>query len=382
MLDVLLTGSLSFLITFLAIPAIIKIAQEKKLYDVPDERKLHKKPISSLGGVGIFGGFFLASLLSINNTINPEFQYFYAAAVVIFFLGVKDDILILTATKKFIGQVTAAAILIHLGGLRIGSMHGLFGINELPEIFSIALTYITIILIINAFNLIDGVDGLAGTLGLLTMAVFGSYFYMVDMTAYSMLAFAMAGSLMAFLIFNYNPAKIFMGDSGSLMLGMINSIMAIKFISVADSTLVSFRIQSAVAIGIAVLMIPLLDTLRVFSIRILKGRSPFSPDRNHIHHLLLDRGLNHKKVTFSCLLLNVAFIVLAFIGRDLGPTYLLGSIVLVALAFLGILVYYKKEARVVRAEKPASISPQSIKTIIPTTKVMTLNAEVPVAVKD
>src|ERR1044071_3754359 len=112
MLDVLLTGSVAFVITFLAIPVIIKIAEEKKLYDIPDERKLHKKPISSLGGVGIFGGFFLAALLSISNKQNPEFQYFYAAAVVIFFLGVKDDILILTATKKFIGQVTAAAILI------------------------------------------------------------------------------------------------------------------------------------------------------------------------------------------------------------------------------------------------------------------------------
>jgi UDP-GlcNAc:undecaprenyl-phosphate/decaprenyl-phosphate GlcNAc-1-phosphate transferase len=385
MLDVLLTGSISFIITFLAIPAIIKIAQEKKLYDVPDERKLHKKPISSLGGVGIFGGFFLAALLFIGNKANPEFQYFYAAAVVIFFLGVKDDILILTATKKFIGQVTATAILIHLGGLRISSMHGLFGIGELHEVFSLALTYITIILVINAFNLIDGVDGLAGTLGLLTMTVFGTYFYLVDMPAYSLLAFSMGGSLMAFLIFNYNPAKIFMGDSGSMMLGMVNSIMAIKFISVADSAGVSFRIQSAVAIGIAVLMIPLLDTLRVFSIRIFKGRSPFSPDRNHIHHLLLDKGLNHKKVTFSCLMLNVAFIALAYFGRDLGPTYLLGSIVLVALAFLGVLVYYKKPAKVVRAAEKPLMPQKSIKTILPataTTKVVSLGAEASIAIKD
>ncbi|HVG15135.1 MAG TPA: MraY family glycosyltransferase, partial [Chitinophagaceae bacterium] len=273
MLDLLLTGSVSFIITFVAIPAIIKIAEEKKLYDLPDGRKLHKKPIASLGGVGIFGGFFFASLLSISNVSNPEFQYFFAAAVVIFFLGLKDDIIILTATKKFVGQLTAAAILIHLGGIRLTSLNGLMGIHELPEAFGLALSYITIILIINAYNLIDGVDGLAGMLGLLTMSVFGTYFFLADMPAYSLLAFSFAGSLFAFLIFNYNPARIFMGDSGSLMLGLINSILVIKFITVAGSATGSAPIASAAAVGVSILIVPLVDTIRVFSIRIFHGRS-------------------------------------------------------------------------------------------------------------
>ncbi|HEY0750193.1 MAG TPA: undecaprenyl/decaprenyl-phosphate alpha-N-acetylglucosaminyl 1-phosphate transferase, partial [Chitinophagaceae bacterium] len=147
MFNVVLTASVSFIITFLAIPAIIKIAEHKKLYDLPDARKIHTRPITSLGGIGIYGGFFLASLLAISGQTNPEFQYFFAAATVIFFLGIKDDLMVLTATKKFIGQVIAAAILIHLGGIRIDSMHGLFGINELPEAFSLALSYITIIVI-------------------------------------------------------------------------------------------------------------------------------------------------------------------------------------------------------------------------------------------
>ena len=374
MLDVLLTGSVSFVITFLAIPVIMRIAEEKKLFDLPDDRKLHKKPIASLGGVGIFSGFFLACLLSISNKANPEFQYYFASAMVVFFLGLKDDMIVLSATKKFIGQLTAAAILIHLANVRITSMHGLFGMEELPHLFSLALSYVTIILVINAFNLIDGVDGLAGMLGLLTTSVFGTYFFLVGMPAYALLSFAMGGSLLAFLIFNYNPAKIFMGDCGSLLLGLINSILAIKFITVADSQMVSIPIESAVAVGMSILILPLLDTIRVFSIRIFRGRSPFSPDRNHIHHLLLARGFNHKHVTLFCVLLNIVFITLAYFGRNLGPTYLLCVITGISCAFLGVLIYSKKPARFVLPQSTPILA--NTKPLVqPATKVVSINTE-------
>lgn len=376
MFNVVLTASVSFIITFLAIPAIIKIAEHKKLYDLPDARKLHTRQITSLGGIGIFGGFFLASLLAISGQTNPEFQYFFAAATVIFFLGIKDDLMVLTATKKFIGQVISAAILIHLANIRITSMHGLFGIYELPEAFSLALSYITIIVITNAFNLIDGVDGLAGTLGMLTMSVFGAYFLYVDMIAYGLMSFALAGSLLAFLIFNYNPAKIFMGDSGSLVLGLINAIMAIKFITVADDPFISFPIESAVSVGFAILMLPLTDTLRVFSIRIFKGRSPFIPDRNHIHHLMLDRGLNHKYVTLACLLLNMMFISLAYFTRGMGPTYVMISLLLVSFSGLGLLIYARKPVRQVFDQ---SFQQNNQPTIPAMPKVVSINADKAVA---
>ena len=377
MLNVFLTGAIAFLITFLAIPIIIRVANERKLFDVPDARKLHSKPIASLGGIGIFGGFMLAVLLSIPLYLNPEFQYYFAATVVIFFLGFKDDIIILSPIKKFIGQVAAAAILIHLADVRITTMHGLFGINELPVAFSIALTYITIIVVINAFNLIDGVDGLAGTLGLLTMSIFGSYFFVANMPAYALLSFALAGSLLAFLIFNYNPAKIFMGDSGSLLLGLVNSILVIKFIAVADSNTGVYPIESSVAIGFSILMVPLADTLRVFSLRIFKGRSPFSPDRNHIHHLLLDRGLNHRYVTICCLLLNIFFITLAYFTRSLGPTYIFCTLVCVALSLLGMLLYYKKPLS--KMVIPATYQRQRDAEPFLKSKVVSINSEVAVA---
>jgi len=346
MLEVLLAGLISFIITFLAIPAVIKIADLKKLFDIPDGRKLHTKPIASLGGVGIFCGFFFSSLFFISSQHNPEFQYIFAAAVVIFFLGLKDDILIISPTKKFLGQLIAAGILIHMAGLRVDSMHGLLGLQQLPEAFSIALSYITMIVVINAYNLIDGVDGLAGSLGLLTTSVFGAYFLVAGLPAYAMLSFAVAGSLAAFLIFNFNPAKIFMGDSGSLMLGLINSILVLKFMQVADTAAVAFPVESVVAVAVAILIVPLADTLRVFSIRISQGRSPFSPDRNHIHHLLLDRGLNHKYVTLCCVLMNILFITLAFFAGGMGSTYLLLCMAALSLSLVGILVYFKKKPAV------------------------------------
>ncbi|ANE52572.1 MraY family glycosyltransferase [Flavisolibacter tropicus] len=374
MLHVLLTASVAFIITFFAIPAIITVAEQKKLFDIPDARKLHTRPIASLGGIGIFSGFFLASLLGISVKAYPEFQFFFAAATMIFFIGINDDMIVMSPMRKFIGQVVAAAVLIHLGEIRITSMHGLFGLEQLPDAVSLAFSYMTIIVIINAFNLIDGIDGLAGTLGMLTTSVFGTYFLMANMPAYAVLSFSMTGSLLAFLIFNYNPAKIFMGDTGSLLLGLVNAILAIKFISVADSTNVLLPMESAVAIGFSILMVPLSDTLRVFSIRILRGRSPFTPDRHHIHHLLLDRGLNHKYITLCCLLVNVFFIALAYFSRGLGPTYTLLLLCTVATVMLAALLLLKKPV----AETAASAKPKS-NALAVHTKVVPITKETAIA---
>ena len=376
MLDILLTASVSFIITFLAIPVILQVAEKKHRYDIPDERKVHTRLIAPLGGVGIFSGFLLASLLSIQGHLNPEFQYFFAAAIVIFFLGLKDDLVILSATKKFIGQAIAASILIHLGGIRLDSLHGVFGFEGLPEGFSLALSYLTIIVIINSFNLIDGVDGLAGNLGILSMLVFGIYYFAIGYQAYSLLSFALAGSLVAFIIFNHHPAKIFMGDSGSLMIGLINAILVIKFINIADTPeAAAFPLESSVAIGFAILIVPLLDTLRVFGIRIINGRSPFTPDRNHVHHLLLDNGLSHPAVAITCVAINVGFILLAYFGQSLGPNYLL--LIMLVISFTGLgLLYYRKSRRNKMIIAKTIKGTTELKTA---TKVVTLTKESPAA---
>ena len=374
MLNVLLSGAISFLITILAIPAIMRVAAEKKLFDLPDERKVHSRSIASLGGIGIFIGFILAALLTTKYKDNFEIQFFFASAIVIFFLGLKDDILILSATKKFLGQLFATAIIIHLGHLKLDGMYGLFGMHSLPYGISTLLTYTTIIVVINAFNLIDGVDGLASMLSIVTTILFGCFFVYSHNYAYAFLAFSLTGSLAAFLFYNFAPARIFMGDSGSLLIGLINAILVIKFIDTASSSVVSFPIQSAVSVGFSILLIPLLDTLRVFSIRIIKGRSPFAPDRNHIHHLLLDRGMSHKNVTLSLTGLSVSFITMAWLGKTLGPSFLLFMMVTVFYSLIAVILYLVRPiARKLVVAK--SYHNSSEPSVISTRKIVNIKSE-------
>ncbi len=368
MFDVLLSVAISFTITFLAIPVIINVAEMKKLFDVPDERKIHHSPITPLGGLGIFAGFVFGSLLTIHFAQAADFQYFIAASLVIFFLGLKDDILVISPIKKFIGQVLAAFLIIYYGGIQIRSMHGFLGITHLPEMFSLILTYFAVIVVINSFNLIDGVDGLAGSLGLLSSVVFGVYFLISDSPAllpYSVLAFSLAGSVLAFLIFNFQPAKIFMGDTGSLLIGTINSVLVIKFINVAGSADVAYPIAATPAIGFAILMIPLLDTLRVFGIRILHRRSPFSPDRNHIHHLLLDKGFSHKAITLFLIAVNLIVMTLVFLSRSFSCTILIFSIIAVFFGMISVLYYIRPAprlfvARNTKGEEEARMKPSKL----------------------
>jgi UDP-GlcNAc:undecaprenyl-phosphate GlcNAc-1-phosphate transferase len=343
--NVLLSAGLAFFITFFAIPIVIKVAKDKKLFDEPDERKVHKTVTPTLGGLGIFAGFILGMLMGVPKEATGELQYFTAAVVVIFFLGLKDDILIISASKKFIGQLVAAGIVIKFGGVLLNNMHGFLGIYEIPYLASVVLTFFTIIVITNSFNLIDGVDGLAGSLGLLTTIVFGTYFFYVGQITYAVMAFSLAGSIGSFLIYNFSPAKIFMGDTGSLLLGIVNSILVIKFINIAANPNTNFSIQSSPAMGFAILMIPLFDTLRVFGLRILDRRSPFSPDRTHVHHFLLDLGLSHKKITLICVLVNIGFIALAYLLRNLGTTLVLGILLVSAFIFIAIIYYSRPKAK-------------------------------------
>ena len=369
---ILLSSCISFFITFFSIPIIIQVAKEKKLFDEPDRRKIHKIVIPTLGGVGIFAGFIIGTLLCVPDTSNHFLQFFIAASIVIFFLGLKDDILILSASKKFVGQIIAALILIKLGDVHINNMHGFLGIYQISELSSTLFSLFTIIVITNSFNLIDGVDGLAGSLGILTTSIFGAYFVYTNDLTYGVMAFALTGSLLSFLIYNFPPAKIFMGDTGSLLVGLVNSILVIKFINTANSTGSVLSIQSAPAIGFAILMIPLFDTLRVFGIRILNRRSPFSPDRNHIHHFLLDLGLSHKYTTLVCLSSNIVFIAIAILFQHLGTTILVGILLFTSIILISIIYMLRqkqnnipsdmvyKEKEMIKSHKILNFIPESV----------------------
>ena len=349
--NILLSAALSFLITFFAIPVIIQVAKDKKLFDEPDERKVHKVVIPTLGGLGIFAGFILGMLMGVPSNLSADIQFFAAASIVIFFLGIKDDILILSPSKKFLGQLIAAGILIKFGGVQLTNMNGFLGIYELPHIASIVLTLFTIVVITNSFNLIDGIDGLAGSLGFITTIVFGTYFYYIGELSYAVTAFALAGSIISFLIYNFSPAKIFMGDTGSLLIGLVNSILVIKFISVAGSTQTSFPLTASPAIGFAILLVPLMDTLRVFGLRLLDRRSPFSPDRNHIHHFMLDLGMSHRRITIICVFSNILFIALAFALRNYDTTLVVAILLAVGYALTAVVYFLRQKTKTGRVEQ-------------------------------
>jgi UDP-GlcNAc:undecaprenyl-phosphate GlcNAc-1-phosphate transferase len=369
MFDVLLSIAISFTVTFLAIPVIITVAERKKLFDIPDERKIHETPIPSLGGLGIFAGFVLACLIAIQFQKSTEMQYFLAAGFVIFFLGLKDDILVISPIKKFIGQVLAAFLIIYKGGVQLTSMHGFLGIHELPESFSLLLTYFTVIVIINSFNLIDGIDGLAGSLGLMTSIIFGFYFLQNNLIGYAILAFSLAGSIAAFLIFNFQPAKVFMGDTGSLLIGLITAILTIKFIDAANATDVAYPLAASPALAFTILMIPLLDTLRVFGIRIINRRSPFSPDRNHIHHMLLDRGLSHRTITLSLVAVNLLFVVITYSLRNYGCTWIILGVIGFFFTGIAALYYTRPQPRLFVARSVENdIKEKGTTKIVPLTK--------------
>ena len=208
MVEMLMSLALAFGITFYAIPIIINVSNQKRLFDHPDERKLHGSPIPSIGGIGIFAGFITAFLLTVTFLDIHRFQYLIAALMIIFFVGMKDDLTNLPPFKKFLGQILAAAILIFKGGFVIRDMDGILGIHVLPTVASYAISMIIIVLIINAYNLIDGVDGLAASLSLFSSMLFAVYFAINEQMSYACIATSLAGALGAFLIFNFNPARM------------------------------------------------------------------------------------------------------------------------------------------------------------------------------
>jgi UDP-N-acetylmuramyl pentapeptide phosphotransferase/UDP-N-acetylglucosamine-1-phosphate transferase len=340
--NVLIATVLSFVVTYFAIPVLIRVAELKHLYDEPDERKSHKLRIPTLGGIAFFSGFIIASAVCVPVLADSPFQYMIAAFLVIFMVGMKDDVVGLSPLKKLIGQLVASFAVIYLGNLQITGMYGFLGIGMLASHFSLLLTYFTFLVIINAFNLIDGVDGLAGSIGMLVSGVLGTYFLYTGDLLYAVMGFAMSGGLAAFLIFNISPARIFMGDTGSLMIGLVNAILIVKFIEAAGNPAGKLPIESVPAVAFAILILPLFDTLRVFAIRMSQGRSPFAADRNHIHHYFLELGLTHKQTTLVSVTVNAMYIAFAFAFQDLGTTYLTILVFGSALAFTGGLYWMKK----------------------------------------
>ena len=313
---------ISFILAMKMFPAIICLANEKDLMAVPDTRSMHTKKTPNLGGVGIFIAFSLSIMILGGFKSFEQFQInqlllLLAAITIMFFLGVKDDLIGISPKKKFIGQVMAAGLVILLTDVRVYSLDGLFGIWELPYIISILISILVFVFIINAFNLIDGIDGLAGTIAIIASTVFGFFFMLQGNHLLMLISFILVGALLAFLRFNFSEEnKLFMGDSGSLFIGFLLTYQSISFLGMNTAETIWFTIPNKPVLILAILSFPILDTLRVFIIRIRQKRSPFSADKNHIHHRLMCLGISHKQCTLLLALANVFVIVVAFLIKN------------------------------------------------------------------
>ncbi len=329
----------SFVIAFLIVPVIIKYSLKRNILDIPGRRKIHKKVTPSMGGIAIFCGFFLSSLIWIDLSMWSEIKFILVALFIIFFIGVRDDLVPLRALFKLFGQILVGSLLIFLFNLRIDSLYGILGIYDLPDWLSYLCTIFTIIIITNSFNLIDGLDGLAGTISIISLFCFGTWFYMVGDTTFGILSYSMLGAILAFLIFNWEPSEVFMGDTGALVIGMLLAILVIHFVNVnyALPVVSPFKFTSSIGTAACFIIIPLVDTSRIIILRLTKGKSPFKPDKSHIHHAIMRLGKTHSQTTIILAVTHTFFIVAAVVLRDLSERYILLGVIGLSIAFSVIL---------------------------------------------
>lgn len=312
-----LIGLVSFMLGWLGMPLVIRIAKAKGFVVRPNKRMSHTGDVPNIGGLNICFSFMLSYLLFEFNQMDQN-QFFLIGLFAIMAVGFIDDVLVLTPLAKLIGETLAGIALIGFADLRITHLHGLFGIEQIGIVPSYLISLFILIAIINAVNLIDGIDGLASGLGILYCLFFAIYFGLAGDTSWSILGICMIGALAVFFIYNVfgKRGKIFMGDSGSLLLGYLLTAFVFHFCEVNAYGAVPawMHMSAAPSVAICVLTIPLFDTIRVSITRIKKHRSPFQPDKNHIHHLLLNTGLNHLQTTCVLLSVSLLFIGLGIMG--------------------------------------------------------------------
>lgn len=334
----------SFLITAVAIPPIVRVSVLKNLMANPNGRTSHLNPTPNLGGLAIFAGVIISSVVFTGITTAHELKYIIAAMLIIFFVGLKDDIYPIVAYKKFIGQSVSVLFILVPGDFHLNSLHGLMGIGELSYPLSLIISYVFFLTLINSFNLIDGIDGLASGIGIITSLFFGTVFLLDHHLAYAVMSFILASSLAAFFYFNVfgKTNKIFLGDTGAMLIGLLLAIFAVRFLNFESDALFLSQSHSAPAVLLCVLIVPLFDTVRVFILRILRGKSPFEADRTHIHHRLLDLSRSHLKATSIILFVNLMFIGLALILRNINTELLVLITLALASGFSIIPIYLKR----------------------------------------
>lgn len=328
----------SFLLVYLTIPKIIGVVEYKRLMDDPNQRSSHNKKTPTLGGVSFYFTLIIAFFFIKSWHEFGEDIYIIPGLTILFIVGLKDDMVVLSPGSKLIAQILAISFVLINDSFGIESLNGFLNIYEIPYYLYLAIGGFLMLTIINSYNLIDGIDGLASIVGIVIMIIYTTIFYLAQEYFFALMAITMNACLMAFFGFNVSSdKKIFMGDTGSLIVGFIISILTLKFLALEPEAYgdgeLPFLLENAPLIAISILIVPLFDTARVFAIRIANKKGPFSPDRNHVHHVLIDFwGLSHKQASFIIGCFNIIFVILFIIlgskAKNTGMVIMLVSVVM------------------------------------------------------
>lgn len=317
--QVLAAAALAFVTSLLITPIVRKFAHLRDYLDRPDnKRKFHIRDVATMGGIGVFFAFYIGYTLSGFAGEMIGFPYFSAALMILFFTGIKDDVSEISVKAKLLVEILVAGLVVIACDLYIINFYGVFGLYLIPDWLGRFISLFTIIVVMNAFNLIDGVDGLASGLGCISTLFFAIGFWIAGDMVFMSFSLMLFFALLAFLFYNFSPASIILGDTGSLITGFLVAVLAVQFVELngGEDFTAYFGTVSPV-FAIAILSIPLYDTFRVFLLRVLQKKSPFTPSFDHIHHVLLRFGFDHKRtalILYSC---NIFIILIAYLLRYL-----------------------------------------------------------------
>ena len=338
---------IAFLISFLIFPVIIKIFKQLRWFDPPGTHKIHSEFVPSMGGVSILMGALLSLLMALPLQQWVILKYFFISITLMFLIGLRDDVLALSPPQKLISQFLPVFVLVLLDHVTLVSFYDISNGQPFPILVSYFVSFLTVIIITNAYNLVDGIDGLAGSIGFLALFFFATWFYVAEQHFLSLVAICFAGSLLAFLLFNWQPSSIFMGDTGALTVGFILSFFAVRFINYNFQLPVGHfaKFNASISTTVCILIIPLFDTLRVIILRLRQKQSPFHADKNHIHHQFLSMGVSHSTAVKWISSINIFFMLLALILKS-QPDVIILPIVLVVCLLINFVLKWRQAAQI------------------------------------
>lgn len=342
-INILIPAFLALLGTLWVHPKVLKISIMKNLVDNPDARKLQRNPVPVMGGIAVFFGIVIGICSSQMMFNSPNVFMLVAAMLIMLYTGTIDDIIDLSPTIRFIIEILVVLWMMYINKSSIDCFWGLWGVDTIPQWISYPLTIFASVGIINAINLIDGVNGLSSGFCFMASVMFAIIFYTTGNTVMTIIATSAAGAIIPFFfhnVFGYHT-RMFIGDGGTLVMGMMMSMFTISILG-QNSVCAGYAESglSLVAMTLAILAIPVFDTLRVMTSRIIRGTSPFHPDKTHLHHLFIELGFSHAGTTISILTINFLVVVLWFVSYKLGASIEVQLYIVIALSILTTFIFY------------------------------------------